>query len=1215
MPNIPCGKNKITEAQMNLFQNLISPHLNQNGFLQLYGPTGLGKTSSFYYGEDALLKHTDRKVLFITYRKNILQDTCKQFREEGISYSFVNSQTENAILSAPHFVYPKQSHGYEELYDACKASAKNVEILSNKCKKPDLALVYKDELDKASAIFSRNTIRLCMSAKYDQIDLQEKLDKIKKAKWVKEENTILSAEYFLKNKGKLNRFDLPQDITEIINVMEKLANDPQFKEKESLHKQFEQKKKFFLMRFAELIRNKELIHLNLIQQTWVQHLFPAIRWRLRNEKVLVMTTDKAMMGFFDGEKIWTLDDLKDFIIVIDEFDYQNEQMALRLSPDNTVDNICTFIHVLMKNLSAYIKTVYEKDKQEKLIQYHQFCQSLIKERLGIDELPVNIAFPSLKDKQDALAHRSTLFARARSTAKTSYSFEAKENLILHPTKGVDLNELIFVFNVIRNSFKDRLLLSKDGLIDAKQEKFWREVIAGVFENVNDGQDSAFSLALREVTIKRMNYKIPELEYINLLMQKHFEEKGEPHPQYSRWTSIYRELNEFHVLTFNDNLPGSTIVSTNYYEMRKTPEKLIIDLLCNNNLIIGLSATMHLDRVIGNFNLPLIQTIIGIINDVRSNSPVIHALNLNKGDEKPKLTSYHPLITNQYFDKQEGKTLNEKMLSGVQLRENKRHPIANVHFKACKALPNSDTSYAMLLDKDEYKNNEAFKHAQEIAESFIRVLNYIKEHNVFSSIVFCNSFTALKSTIEHFHEIKDKGVAHDHYKIMQYKEEKFIFLLLNAKAMNNEDFFEHYYQVFDYAQKNDCKVVIVTQRQSASNGVNLNYSLNGVKQDLQLIAILDNNYHWFSRAESASSLIFDKKQSVGERSHMTKQIYQGARLNIDTDLLFNNKNVAKLYRGINKDLSLFADIAQQIGRCDRVWGNKDIHILLNEEAIEALQVYRPICHADYHSKVFNELMKQLPEVVDLNIYNPNIAAREIANKIWDPSNGLMVKVRKGLAPLEDFLKADEAIRNIVLFGKGEFALNGIRYSEKNFIIENPKRYYNHEMRFTDVQEYNSIPYVEKDYYDEFCSHLNVEMPPFQYHYPSCRDFVRGRYGEYALIKMLEERNIQVSQDYRPEVVEYYDFKVGSVYIDAKNYKELEFDVVKMSKHIKGLLEMDKNAVLYLVNIRNESSRRTYYDENGKSCNERNAKIIVMDSVIWNQMTNDNFNYLVKSCKNQ
>lgn len=134
------------------------------------------------------------------------------------------------------------------------------------------------------------------------------------------------------------------------------------------------------------------------RHVWVRRILPAIAWRDEKQHLLIMTTQKMVSSFYDGRRKVKMSskELRNYIIFIDEFDYQSEVLQEYLAQAQWVQEPPECLGQLL-------------DGGRRLLQRMQYVETepapMIRERL---EKFINDLDSALTDKHVDLTHARSL---------------------------------------------------------------------------------------------------------------------------------------------------------------------------------------------------------------------------------------------------------------------------------------------------------------------------------------------------------------------------------------------------------------------------------------------------------------------------------------------------------------------------------------------------------------------------------------------------------------------------------------------------------------------------------------------------------------------------------------------------------------------------------------------------------------------------------------
>ncbi|MGI9526698.1 MAG: hypothetical protein ACR2MS_06285, partial [Weeksellaceae bacterium] len=620
-------------------------------------------------------------------------------------------------------------------------------------------------------------------------------------------------------------------------------------------------------------------HSQIMMNEIIWDLFPYVRFLYDDEcNVLLMTIHKALKGFFDGKVNVKSSALKQNIIFLDEFDFLESDILKIISEDTSIANPLDFVKIFkekyahLANQDIWDTTEDHKNIKGRLDVALEFINTNCEKfDIDLDKIKEFKLKEFIKNRQKSL-------------------FQTNEVILSSPIYLKEMDETMFILNEKIDGSKSpyqlfRLLaFSTKKIISAfnpitGNPKLVRGVIQEIWNPKNDNKAGEY----HKYILDNLHYQKSQERANNVRALK----------DYSPYDIGYRYIK----LLQPDDYINEHTIEIDQIELLSTPES-IISTLSSSNLVFGLSATADIHRVVGAFNIEWIKN----------------------------NTNYIPI------DKDD---LN--MIKG--LRDNKqRIRDSKINFSKVELLK-SDDNLAQLLDNlgSHFYSTKSGEKADMRKKRLSKTLFTIKQCVIsddFAHLIFLTTFEQIKNFLHKIEEeaideltitSKKSGGKHVPYYEVSILNKQCHIILLNAskakKLNTNRKALKEYKEAFECDS-----VIVITQYNSASNGVNLPcYDLEGNETDFRGLHLIETNHFWFDYSNEEKDFKNIEKQAMWRLWKLYSEFELSyskfksalALRDANTHRKPNIQAYNRMYK--NTDDCLFASIAlyhQAIGRIER-----------------------------------------------------------------------------------------------------------------------------------------------------------------------------------------------------------------------------------------------------------------------------------------------------------
>ena len=1169
------------------------------GFCQLRGPTGGGKSSSLYREGSTdnvkpaleLIKDANRQVIFVTHRWNILHDifdgvvNAKDSEGKPFTASILYAQDDNVVAAVTRNPLPHekgiQSSDLPDPFEEIELlRAKNLLVI------PDL-----EQKLRRICIYIANTSRDLNSRylSFFQGSIAQEKENLRKS--------CASLErILLKNIAALEKGALK---------IEQLS-DANSEATKAAH-----------MRLQKFRDNP-----------WIRRIFPAIRWQDEKQHLLIMTTQKLFSSFYDGQNKVRMSHsgLNGHVIFIDEFDYQAAVLQQLLAQAQSVQEPPECLGQLLENGRRFLKrSRHNKSEYAQNINHRleTFLDDLEKE-LEASNIDLSSAramtiplehYQENRSFSEQFLFRSDHLVTSQSLTmrRTEHGYEVE----VGGTQNSETEQSVDVGSFLRlmeKSIREFSLIMSD-LSSTEEEA--RDNILGLskllFDPANDYRPSYYSSTLPNLAL----FSLPradevELEPLiksNILPNTHANVYGLTNWLLQQNTSEV-DLDPFRIQIKRAFLPT-------------TPEGLLLS-LSTRNLVFALSATSYMERAIGNFDLRWLTSALRYIAEART--PTIEKSFLGTDFSNRKESWFKKPIP-YVQDEADLEIQNNVIASLSKTKTTVRNTNLQLHIRdfedmqlrhecqeVLESLPPGffqQNSEPITKATQEYREKvlcmllevislaeKNYKHKGQLA--FVNSTKYLREWLLSENS--CQSRECL-SWLEIDGKFSSKGregsmnkfdpTAFDDVFIpVIIHNTPAIICLLTAECQKRHGFRNAYQSAFE----TDCIVLILTQIASATNGINLDFSLleTGEQMDLTCLYLLEAQHFYFSAFDDTNS-------SEDEMAHAGSQLRNLDKLCRAGELsrAEHKRNILPLMTNSRPEISLLnerykrtddyvkntaANVQQQVGRIERAWRHiphVEIHLAsdlaqtlmrftsmltfcnnralisdLNIQLLEALLEQQDAEQYDFIAQLMTPTQTgdQAVEIIDNRLVPAIREARRCTggsdgisglwhslgravlehDYAWNPIKSNQYGINVALRDWACFEKPIESLTS----GKIWYDPNTWQFfgsSKEGCVRYNPERFYEYIQRHPAIIDW----FNRRGYRTSIQPFANDIEEHYAFHPLVVQRLLQGRLGEEAIRALLYDRGIRthITSD-NPGVLELYDFSVsGSNFrIDAKFWSQ-------------------------------------------------------------------------------
>ena len=1148
------------------------------GFCQLQGPTGTGKSSSLYRSPDGkipasleFIKSKGLQAIMVTHRWNILHDiyanaaNAKDSSGNPLRVSIIYAQDDTVISAVSQRALPhEQGMQQSDLPDPFQAiddiarlgvfrTSDKQEALVRACH--NVAIIARNTEYK-----KKNPDLMFIFAEREEQELKKLCGFI--------EHTLLGCMTFLEKAVEYADQHYGQDHELTAQAKEKLR----------------------------LFR----------EHKWIRRIFPAIAWCDDKQHLLILTTQKLFTSFYDGKQKVRIssEQLSGKVIFIDEFDYQADILQTLLSQSQRVHEPSECIGQLLEGGKRLLARMQFVTTMPVPVLYRKLKRLIAKleaelDTKGIDLHQYRSLVIPLKQYQDGIPFEKKYLFRSDHLITNEplqfqqgiHGFEVIGYSESHKST-IDVGDFFRVMEkyIMRLS----LLLSQSAGDESEAYEYLVRLNRLLFDPANDYRPSYYSTALPGLSLFSLPRTVlPELGTLsksNLLPNTQTNMFG-----LTTWMlttdKAEDDMDPFRLTIKRALLPT-------------TPEGLMAS-LASRNLVFALSATSYIERAVGHFDIRWIENALRYVAQAR-NPQCSGSFLGDTFEQRPEDWFKKPVPYLQTEDDKKRQMAVIKSLVKIKSEKRRSTLTTTVHnfddainepiFQETKQHLN-----AMFFEAE--NSDFTYEYRQSVLLKLLHVLRLAaKEPQHKGHLVFVNSVKFLRKWLisdaaENSRTstnwlVTESGISgvlsrfSDVFIPLTVNETPVMICLLNAEAQKREGFEDAYQAAFDSGRT----VVVMTQTASATNGINLDYSLPDAQgqMDLTSLFIIESKHFYFS--------FWDNNESDDEMSHAGFQLRNLEKLvrfsefsrkqqrqfimplmdNSATNIQILNK----LYKGTNDYIkNLAADVQQQVGRIERAWTYvPHVAIHLSDEIATHLRSYGQlsVCtnHRNWVSNLNNQLLDNLLHTEDAPaphfLTRLKTRSQDGAKAIEIIENTLVPAIRDarqgkscvhdisglwyalGRAVLQHDLQwipnnntcgINEPLHRWACFEKPEEAKSTgeIWYDPKSWqffakrtaglIKYNPKKLYEVVNRHPAILEW----FNRKGFRTSFHPFANDIEEQFSFHPVVIQRILQGRIGEESIRALLSDKQLITRQDaYNHELFELYDFEISDadIFIDAK-----------------------------------------------------------------------------------
>ena len=902
------------------------------GFCQLQGPTGGGKSSSLYRKgyEDGVapaleqIRDAGFQAILVTHRWNILHD----IYEHVISHSDKNNKKFQASV----------------LY----AQDETVRAAVTRKPLPHEKGLASYDLPESMASIKQLAEHNLLAVKGAQEKLQQKCQDIQRIDraLIKHAKHPVLLKYIEKEKESLRKACAS---VEYILVRNMAALDKEVEKNRDTHGADSE------LTGAALTRLQ-----NFRANPWVRRILPAIVWRDEQQHLLIMTTQKMFSSFYDGrQKVrMSSSDLEGYVVFIDEFDYQADVLQQLLSQSQLVHEPPECLGQLLDggrrllSRMQHVETEPVPEINRRLKQLLDALEKELKERnIDLSESRALVT-PLEQRNQDNSFEAQYLFRSDHLVTSKRLSMYRRPHG--YEVRGADADEQVDQadeqcinigdFLRLMEQYVRRFSLLMTDLSAGQTEDALHEYILKLnrllFDPANDYRPSYYSATLPHAAL----YSLPradlsELSSLlesNVLPNTHANIYG-----LTNWllkqNSAEADLDPLRIQIRRAFLPT-------------TPEGLLLS-LASRNLVFALSATSFIERANCHFDVRWVTAALRYVAEARDAKIATSFLGTPFTD-RPGAWFKKPV---PYVQSDEDAELQQEMIAAIKkVKAAKRQTELQVHvhdFDSLQSHGNGDMLESLAPDffqiEEQGISDYTRTHRQNVLTRLIEVLHIAGMRPGHQGhLVFVNSIRYFRKWLLEDEACQSRAFLpwfeidsafssqDDEHAIFAEFEDVFLpvhihntpalICLLTAECQKRSGFSEAYQAAFNTGRT----VIVITQTATATNGINLDFSLpeSGDKMDLTYLYLLETRHFYFSTAAGENS---DKMAHAGHQLRNLEKLLRAGQisrkqhrryiLSIMTGAQPEMDELNGTYKKLDDyTRNTAADIQQQVGRVERSW---------------------------------------------------------------------------------------------------------------------------------------------------------------------------------------------------------------------------------------------------------------------------------------------------------
>lgn len=927
--------------------------------------------------------------------------------------------------------------------------------------------------------------------------------------------------------------------------------------------------------FKEGLSHKDLpeeTHTKLMHDPSIWMLFPYVEF-LHNpaQPVLLVTVQKLLYGFYNGQANERLLSLEENIIFLDEFDMQEKEMLGLLCSSPEIQNSFEFVRLFYEEMTRQQQQGHldpVSGENERQLKAKQRALSIIN-KLQIDCAKEGFKFPqirhfSLQEGEFPSNHLAVFQSGVQIMSNPFYLRERGRAWDIVGQPGADTQRarpLMTIITRTANAILDFFSeLWADELIPE-----WRSWIEQCYDQKNDNTPGQYQKIISDYGFYRRPSRL-----------------ATEHHDPAIADSIYYQGYGFFRLIRGAYHTTPDEIRIEQKKLTVTPEYLLWR-LSNTNLVFALSATGDIKRYIQSFDmnwleqygryLPIDDQDTALVSKLKQlkEAKRTYMVKLDIANELPKSTalSYalNQLEQEQFFSRE---------------AEEKVGETAVTHRK--QALSRFLETAHWITSESNNQAHLVFLNSFTFIEKFFKLDNGLPE-SFYTSISQHLAFTPLENGRSREYLVKVEG-----------KSCQLIFLDA-AKGREMGD------QSFHQAQP-DTPLVVVTTYPTASNGVNLKWYAYGDNidtengRDLEGIHLLEAPHFYFSGSDGNDDGVDKDKLSIWQvwKLYHNFQISESQFITALRELNISDINT-KYKATPDYLLNQIAVFHQTLGRVDRQWqAMPAIEIRLSSGHAGVLEIFERylaapgviaenrISREPYTSSLilalYEEIEKQYLRKSIINqlqfesIEETETRARQISEQllkgisgvrkgVYSPADnqkvmGLWWRIREAVLKQDYHFQSAIEIRNLAT---GQTQRINIDFRRdlvlETALLKDGKTLHIDWDDFKIHQQSTQAtkPYNLNQYYRQFNQNPTIKWYFHTHNYrlryePANQNLfltpyiqqnmLAGAVGEDALKAALRHFDIALAhdRDCQPALFEIADMKIAGipVYLDAKNYSQ-------------------------------------------------------------------------------
>lgn len=1159
------------------------------GFYMLQGPTGSGKSSALYRGAKdgsvAVLEFLQQQkqgkfpAILVTHRWNILQDIYKETvaskNSKGRPYrvSMLYGQTDT--VSAAVQQKPLSHEAY--------ADTKDFPSFVDAIEQFDAWQLFAQAKDKSQ--LTRN----CRAVRNISHYLEQR-EKYTPASFLQNERDEL---------GKLCGL-IESALLKIMTALEEEVAQLQGVDTEpALLKQAQKKLADFRA------------------QPWVRRIFPAIAWRDEQHDLLVMTTHKLLYSFYDGIRKVRLSSpsLAGYVIFIDEFDYQADVFQSLLAQAQKIQELPICIALLLEKGNELIQRI-QHDPRSDVQRICELLSDLLTElktdldTKSIDLSSVNNFVMPLDDfkagrtfqtqylfRADHLATREPLFLR-----KTEQGFAVVQGKASQ--KGdIDVGQFLRLMEGYLRRYTN--LFSHPAWTDSNAFEYLRQLNALLFDSTNDYQTSYYSRVLPEMAHFTLPVAhVPELKPLlnsNVL----------PHTQanlhgFTTW--LLKGSEEAYAM-------DKQRLQVKRAFMPTTAEGLLVA-LASRNLVFGLSATAYIERALGHFDVRWVSSALRYIAQARDPqfdySYLGDCLKERKDEwlEKPipYLASATDLQQQLSMIKNLTRVKADIRATDLLVREESFFAAPSMHYQELIQVLPSD----FFSNEGSYESVSVLERRQTLLIALLRVLKVAAEREQHQGhLVFVNSSRHLRQLLSNSHKsllielipwfldepdfyasLSRRHALYgfeDVFVSAQLLQRPAFICFLNAENQKRSGFMQAYQAAFATGRT----VIVVAQAASATNGINLDFTVpdSGLSSDLTCLYLLESHHFYFSTAQGQTDAMTHAGMQLRDLDKLRRfsQLSRADHRRFLSPLMAQEANSISQLNAFYKQTedmckNVAADVQQQVGRIERAWTSvPEVEIYIEPDIASILRNFYSLPTYQNNKNLVSELNQRLLSELSTAtaddewlklLSTPTQSAKKAVDWI---DNKLVPAVRRARTDKKLFTQIEPIWRNL---GRAVLQYDLLWQAKSDYLPAEPlkdwacvvrpdaglppaKLWYNPstwqffpsaeqgcrvfdlESLYLPIQHNPAILdwFRHKDYRTSLVPFANEVEERFVLHPLVVQRILQGRLGEESVRALLDDAGVKTTADYADHAVfEVYDFAIvnSPFRVDAKYWSSYSLD---------------------------------------------------------------------------